>query len=68
MIPPRVNIQPAKIKTPNLFCEIQINPGTLDTIDARTLPAPIATKVAGKAQQSRVLKELNNVKKWKNFS
>ncbi len=51
------------MKTLNLFADTHIKPGTLVAKLAITLPAPIVTSNAGKAQHINVLMELNKLKK-----
>ena len=55
----------AKIKTCGLCSEIQIRPGILVAKPASTAPIPKLTNKAGRAQQIKVLAELNKVRKVK---
>ena len=57
----RDSITPAKIKTVDLCRETITNWGMADMSPAITEPAPNATRKAGKAQQSKVLKDEKRV-------
>lgn len=57
---------PATINICNLCSDTQISAGNCEASPARTAPKPRLTSKAGRAQQMRVLIEVNNDKKLKN--
>ena len=59
---PRVSMAAANRKKGTLLLDTQIKPGTFAARDAITLPAPSITSVAGSAQQTSVVVELNSVR------
>jgi hypothetical protein len=51
-----------KVKTRILCSETMTNEGKVETSPIRVAPIPSETKRAGRAQQMRVLKEVNKLK------